>query len=393
MDGTSTYQGAARDLLSGIKVVDADTHVSEWYDLWTSRAPAKYKDRVPHFVDSIGWVIDGQPMNRDGAVSAVRKDGSKTIGTEFRHLRLPDVHPGAYDVKARVKHMDEEGVWAQIAYPNLLGFGGQAAFKLDEDLRNVCTHIFNDAMAEMQEQSGNRIFPMAMMPWWDVKLAAKEARRCADMGMRGINMNSDPDVHGLPHLGQKHWQPLWDTCIDNQLPVNFHIGASDESMTWVGKGLWPGHPDNIALAYGSVMLFVGNFRVLTNLFLTRFLEDLPDLKLVSVESGAGWIPFMLEGIEYQLGEAGVKPKVSPTELFARQIYACTWFERRHIVQTARQIGIDNILFESDFPHPTCLYPDPLGQVSDALAAMTQEERQKMLGGNAIKLYNLGKFLQ
>jgi uncharacterized protein len=386
-----TRNPSAKDLLAGIRVVDADTHISEWYDLWTSRATPKFKDRVPQVQQLDGnpaWVIDGRLLNKEGASSAVRKDGSKAHGMEFRKLQLHEVHAGAYDVRERVKFMDQEGIWGQIAYSNLLGFGGQKAMTLDLELRNVSTAIFNDAMAEMQADSGNRIFPMAMMPWWDVKLAAAEAVRTADMGLRGVNMNSDPHLHGLPPLGDEYWNPLWEVCVDRSLPVNFHIGASDESWSWFGVGLWPGHTPEVELCYGGAMLFVGNMRVVTNILLSRFLEKWPQLKIVSVESGAGWIPFVLEGLEYQMAESGVKCEVPVTEIFKRQIYACTWFERANITRTMQQVGVDNIMFETDFPHPTCLHPDPLNYMKDAIVKMTQEEKEKLFGGNARRVYNL-----
>ncbi len=383
----------AREYLAGIKIVDADTHVSEWHDLWTSRATPKFKDRVPQIREVNGaatWFIDDSVLSSGSGFCAIMRDGSKTHGTGFRHLGLNEVHPGSYDVRERLNHMDKEGVWGQIAYSNLLGFGGQKSMLVDPELRLVSTQILNDAMAEMQADSGNRIYPMAMLPWWDVKLAAAEAERCADMGLRGVNMNSDPHTHGLPHLGDTYWDALWEVCVDRSLPVNFHIGASDESMTWRGSGLWPGHNDEIELAYGSLMLFVGNLRVIANILLSRFLERHPTLKIVSVESGAGWVPFMLEGLDYQMAEAyGVEPKVSMEDIFRRQIYACSWFERKNIVQTMRQIGADNLMFETDFPHPTCLYPDALDYMTTALAEMTADERHKVFGGNAVKIYNLG----
>lgn len=389
---------SARDWLATIKVVDADTHVTEWPDLWTSRATPKFKDRVPQVKDVNGrrlWVMDGNVLQGEGGAgfSAIRRNGVKTTGTEFFNLDFAEIHAGSYDVRERVKYMDAEGIWAQIAYTNLLGFGGKKSMDADPELRLVSTTILNDAMAEMQADSGNRIFPMAMMPWWDVKLAVAEVERCAKLGMRGINMNSDPHVHGLPMLGDPYWYPLWEVCQDKSLPVNFHIGASDESMTWRGSGMWPGFNPDLQLAYGSLMLFVGNLRVLANILLSRFLEQYPKLKIVSVESGAGWVPFMLEGLEYQLAEAGVKLKDSVHDIFKRQIYACAWFERRNILEVMRDIGTENLLFETDFPHPTCLYPKPLDYMTDVLAEMTAEERAKVFGGNATKVYNLGSYMK
>ena len=125
-----------------------------------------------------------------------------------------------------------------------------------------------------------------------------------------------------------------------------------------------------------------------NILSSRFLENHPKLKIVSVESGAGWIPYILEALEYMAVESGMEFGVSPSEIFRRQIYACTFFERKNFVETVRQVGADNIMFETDFPHPACLYPDGLDYMVDALAGLTYEERFKIFSGNAAKVYNI-----
>jgi predicted TIM-barrel fold metal-dependent hydrolase len=76
------------------------------------------------------------------------------------------------------------------------------------------------------------------------------------------------------------------------------------------------------------------------------------------------------------------------EIFQRQIYACTWFDKRLLPETTRYVGVDNILFETDFPHPTCVYPDPLQFSAEAAEAFTPEERAKVFGLNAARLYNI-----
>jgi hypothetical protein len=187
---------ALRKAFAGIKVIDTDTHLSEPFDLWTSRAPAKFKDRVPQVREIKGkptWVINGDvPLGGAGPVSVIRKNGEKIRGWGFARLRMEEAHPGCFDIKERLRYMDESGVWAQIIYPNFLGFGGQRATQLPEDLRLLCFQIYNDAMAELQQESGNRMFPMTMLPWWDIELSVKEAIRCHKMGLRGVNMNNHP---------------------------------------------------------------------------------------------------------------------------------------------------------------------------------------------------------
>jgi len=122
-------------------------------------------------------------------------------------------------------------------------------------------------------------------------------------------------------------------------------------------------------------------------------ERHPALQIVSVESGAGWFPFVLEALEYEMRENAAadfaKMSLTPLEYFQRQIYATTWFERRDLPNLVERLGEDRILFESDFPHPTCLYPDPLKNASENMRALSPTAVEKILSGNARRLYKLG----
>jgi predicted TIM-barrel fold metal-dependent hydrolase len=392
---TSTLDAVRPD----VKVVDADTHLTERHDLWTSRAPAGLKDRMPHVERVDGeaqWVIEGEIMGRAGAGGVVDKDDHK--GRSFEALfewEIDRIHEAAYDPVKRLEMMDEAGVWAQVIFPNAVGLGGQnfAEAAPDPAHRLLCLQIYNDANAEMQAESGNRLLPMAVMPAWDVDACVAEAQRCAALGMRGVNMTSDPQDQEAPDLANRAWDPLWDVCADAKLPVHFHIGASQTTMTFFDNYPWPSHDDDTKLAIGGTLLFVGNGRVVVNIICSGMLERHPDLKIVSVESGTGWVPFILEALDYEMAENAPKLRnetlsMSPSEYFKRQIYATMWFERTDLPSLVRAVGEDNILFETDFPHPTCLYPNPLASAHENMRELSETARNKILGGNAAKLYRL-----
>jgi predicted TIM-barrel fold metal-dependent hydrolase len=379
-------------ILDGVPIVDADTHVTEVHDLWTSRATAAYRERVPQVKTvngELAWFIDGDKRMGPAQTSCcIRKDGEKTFGMDLVGMRIGDIFEGAYDVKARLAYMDAAGISAQIAYPNLLGFGNQKAMGVDHDLRLVTTQIFNDASAELQAASGGRILPMALLPWWDIKASVAEAERCRAMGLRGVNLNSDPQTQGFPVLGDAHWDPLWELCSHQALPVNFHIGGGMENTEWYGAGGWPTDDLRLKMAFGSSQMPMTNYRILSNILLSQFLDRFPRLKIVSVESGVTWIPFMLESLEYQMRDQGIRQQTPLFEVFRRQIYACTWFDKRLLPESARLLGIENVLYETDFPHPTCVYPDPMGWAAEMAEGFTPEERRKVFGGNAAKLYKI-----
>lgn len=384
----------------GRKVIDTDTHFTEPHDLWTSRAPAALKDRVPQVKQIDGkrsWVIDGNVVIGAGAnpSSTIDTRGNKWPGLEFLTHSIEECHPASYNIKERVKLMDKLGISAQIMYPNVLGFGGQQTAKVDAVLRAACVQIYNDAMADIQKESGNRIFPMALLPWWDPKAAAAEADRIHGLGLRGVNINSDPHTHKgldgqqLPNLGNPFWDPMWDACTGLDLPVNFHIGASDASMDWLGSQYWPGLEFDLAMGIGGAMMFINNGRVMANLIYSGLLDRYDKLKFVSVESGIGWIPFILEALDMQYTETGAnvqKLRRMPSEYFADHFLATFWFERKNLATTIRQVGIENVMFETDFPHPICLYP--IDDVAKALDDFNEEEINTVLSGNAARVYKI-----
>jgi predicted TIM-barrel fold metal-dependent hydrolase len=383
-----------------IPVIDADTHYTEPHDLWVRRAPAALRERVPQVKlhqGQMSWIIDGDQSIGTGAHpnSAILKDGSKVRELDkFLKLKFADVHPGSSSVKERLAVMDQAGVHAQIVYPNILGFGGQATAKVDAALRLACVQIYNDAMAELQAESGQRLLPMALLPWWDVKAAVQETERCAGMGLRGININSDPHFHvgddgkPIPDLGTAHWYPLWEVCVARQMPVNFHIGASEQAIDWMGQQGWPSLTRDLRAGISGAMIFFNNGKVVSNLIYSGMLDRFPGLKFVSVESGIGWVPFLMEALDYQLVEIaeGRRFDLKPSEYFRRNFYACFWFEREDIGPMLRRVGIDNVLFETDFPHPTGLYP--IERLEERLGDLTRAERVKVLSGNAAKLYRV-----
>jgi predicted TIM-barrel fold metal-dependent hydrolase len=385
--------------LDQVKVIDADTHMTEQHDLWTSRAPAAFKDRVPHVLKIDGaaqWVVeDDVVLGRAGAGGVVDTHGRK--GRSFEGLyewEIEQGHAASHDPSARMALLDEIGIWAQIVFPGVVGLGGQNLGELVEDvtLRNVCLEIFNDASAEIQANSGDRLLPMAILPAWDITACVRETERAHALGLRGVNLTSDPQDLGAPDLANRAWDPVWEICSDLRMPVHFHIGASLTTMNFFGNYPWESHDDDTKLAIGGALLFIGNARVVVNMICTGMFDRYPALKVVSVESGMGWVPFILEALDYEMAENAPEAKAAlsllPSEYFKQNIYATTWFEHRNLASLIDSVGEDNIMFETDFPHPTCLYPDPLRTADHNLSELSEAVQRKILGENAARLYRL-----
>jgi predicted TIM-barrel fold metal-dependent hydrolase len=383
-----------------VRVVDADTHLTESHDLWTSRAPAAYRDLVPHVEQVDGqptWVVNGTPMGYAGGGGVIDTEGDKhSFNDSMLVWSIDQVHRAAWDPKQRLQLMDECGIFAQVLYPNSIGIAGEAlasAFS-DETLRRACIEIYNDARAEIQADSGNRMLPMAVLPAWSVDAAVSEAERAAGMGMRGVNMTSDPSDLGAPDLASREWEPLWEACESLEMPVHFHIAGSLTAMNFYGQYYWASQHEDLKPAIGGAMLFINNAKVVINTIYSGLFDRHPNLKMVSVESGVGWIPFMMDAMDYELSENAPEHakqlQRKPSEYFATNWYATFWFEQNqgHLQQLIDLVGEDRVLFETDYPHPTCLYPDPLQTVADKMSKLRPETRRKIMGENAAGLYKL-----
>jgi len=378
------------------RVIDVDTHVSEPPDLWTSRVSSRWGDRVPH-VRRMGkkdmWMIGDKPIMPTGITATAGYDG---LIPEFPDT-LADAAPAAWDAKARLAHMDAEGIHAQVIYPNVGGFGSGGFLKLGEpELMLACVRAYNDFLTEWCSADPKRLLAITALPFWDVAASVAELERCAALGHRGVLFGSQPPAFGEPHLVDTHWDPVWSAAQDAGLPISFHIGAGDMSTLLDGGA---GLGMRTGLARHSSQLFMENANCVADLIFGGVCHRFPKLDFVSVESGVGWLLFALEAFDWQWQNSGLVSEhpeydLLPSEYFARQIHACFWFEEDG-ARKAIESYADNIMFETDFPHPTSMSPGPQSAADHprdyaerALAGLPEESIGKVVHHNAAKLYGL-----
>ena len=218
---------------------------------------------------------------------------------------MDDVPRAAWNAEARLEYLDEIGVWAQVMYPNVGGFGNQAFLKLkDADLQLACVRAYNDWMTDWCSVDPRRMLAVTATPFWDVDASVAEIERCAEAGHRGVLFTGEPQRYDLPFLGDPHWDPLWAAAQDAGLPVSFHIGSGD-----IASGFSPGR----IKAHGPGGAYVVDLgeplpherRADRDLLTSGVLPRFPDLKFVSVESGIGFLPFVLEAADYAYGESSM----------------------------------------------------------------------------------------
>jgi predicted TIM-barrel fold metal-dependent hydrolase len=379
--------------MSGYTIIDVDTHVTETPDLWTSRVPERMKDAVPRVdTDAKGrlwWFIGDRRVANPGLTATAGVGDMMSWPKSYEEM-----HPGAYDAKERLKYMDKMGIWAMVMYPNVGGFGAQEFLKLnDPELMLSCVQIYNDWQTEWASADSRRLLPITSLSFWDVEAAVKEVRRCAAMGHKGILFTGEPQSFDQPLLGDPHWNPLWEVAVELDLPISFHIGSGNMELGLLESKM-ASYGRMAAFTELSVDIFLKNAMQLNDLIMSGVLARYPDIKFISVESGIGWVPFALEALDYQfhgndVAEEHPEFDLLPSEYFARNVYACYWFEQLAPRRLIDKVGADNILFETDFPHPTSLYGDEVhARIKGGLSDCEESVRRKILWENGQKLYKV-----
>lgn len=382
-------------------IVDCDAHVTEPPDLWSSRAPAALRDRMPQMrtIDGItNWYLGGEYWATIGGnvIEQTPEGARKVIGS---HILQPfsRVADAAWQTKPRLEVMDQGGIAAQILYPNAIGFSSNHMLEVEDlDLRAAILKTYNDYLGDTQRESNNRLFPQALLPIWDMKLLEREMRRChEELGITGFVLTDRPDLVDLPDLDNAYWNPLWQLASDLSTPLNFHIGSGRKNAKKRGgtgdTAGWASYGPQKTLAIMATQLYMSNVRVIANLVMSTLFDRFPGLKFISAESGIGWIPFVLEALEYQMAEMVTTErdqKRTPTEYFRDHIYVVFWFEEHGPRNSIEAVGVNNVLVETDFPHPTCLYPSAREHFAKVLGHLDPAIQRRILRENAIEAWKL-----
>src|SRR5581483_1265510 len=247
------------------KVIDTDTHVIEPYDLWTSRlSVAKWGDKVPH----VKW---DEKLQEDAWYFGNDRVGPGASAAQAGWNQFPPDHPPSLDVvdratwdsEERLKRMDEHGIWAQVLYPNVAGFGAGKVLALGEpELMLACVQAYNDFLADYASIDPRRYIPIMALPMWDIDLCQAEVARCVDLGHKGVIMTGEPTFWSLPKLADPYWNPLWSTLQEAGISVNFHIGSGDMSIF---DAAYEGAGKHANYAGFGVQFGIGNVKVIANL--------------------------------------------------------------------------------------------------------------------------------
>ncbi len=383
---------------TSLRVIDADTHLTEPADLWTARIPERFRADAPQVrrheaTGTWRWTVGDRWCSLVGNYSMA---GWREYPPSCPPT-LEEADPACYDAEARVAHMDANGIYAQVLYPNVIAFEGHAFMALkDEELKLACVRTYNDYQAEFASLAPHRFVTLAVLPFWDLEASIGELRRCRRMGHRGVLWAATLEKHGLPDFSDPHWDRLYAEAQDLGMSINFHVGVGNTAEE-IEQAMNRESYDPAFNAARSSMSFISNSRTIGLLLTSGVCDRFPGLDFVSVESGFGYIPFLLDSLDWQWVNADAPrrypDRLLPSEYFRRQVYSMFWFEKESLELLPKYQ--DNVMFETDFPHPTSLSPGPASAApspSDVIRRDTEivgeAVMRKVLQDNACRVYGI-----
>jgi len=387
-------------------IISLDDHVIEPPTLWTDRLPRRYLDIGPR-VEELpqgGAVLDGgkfreRPGTEGPVVSYWRYEDlfmsvkrlSTAVGFPGEAVTLDgvtydEIRPGCWQQGPRLEDMDRNGTQASLCFPNFPRFCGQTfAEAEDKDLALLCVRAYNDWMVEEWcHGSGGRLLPLCLVPLWDANLAAEEVARNAARGVRGVAFSEVPAYLGLPSIHSGYWDVFFQACQDTGTVLFLHIGSGTKMPQTSADA-----PDLVAvtIGFGNCVASMADF------IFSGVLERFPGLKLVYSEGQVGWIPFFLERADdawekHRDGTFGTNTVPEPpSSYYYRQIYGC-FFKDFHGMASIDRVGVDNITFESDYPHADITWPNTVELAKKMFTGLDPATIEKMVRGNAIRLLGL-----
>jgi predicted TIM-barrel fold metal-dependent hydrolase len=391
------------------RIISVDDHVLEPPDLWQRNLPPRFRDAAPRLERVRGrfepgarggwvatadggwadiWRFESYEMALIPGFAAAGMD-QDYLGLHHDPLTYDDVRPGCYEQAPRLTDMDDNHTDASFSFPTFPRFCGQTFLEHGErDLALACVQTYNDWMIDewCAGPGHGRLIPLTLIPLWDVELAADEVRRCAAKGSFAVAFSENPVRLKLPSIFTNHWDPFFAACAETDTVVNLHIGSSS---TFPMTSLDAPRAVSLALTYQGAAHALSDW--LTSGVLDRFAR----LKVALSEGQVGWIPFIVERLDSVWHERPVYGNLDdrltrpPSSYFRGRIYGCV-FDDLVGLQLRDHIGIEQIMFETDYPHGDSSWPHSRAVLEKLVTGAGLDERETYLlaRGNAIECYGL-----
>jgi len=331
-----------------LRLIDCDSHVLEPADLWKNYLEEKFVDRAIRIEvdDGVEKLIIGEEVVLQGVLAGLggaHLDKAKLFAPGMRYV--DGCPPPSYDPAARVVQMDAWGVTQSLVFPTIciLPFPTD-----DQALANAYCRAYNNWMADFTAQCGGRVWPVAIVNWYDAVGAADELERCVKLGFKGLFVPPETVANKRP--GDSHFDRIWAICEESNLPACLHVvvrfsGSAVPFAEWHATS--PGPIFGFGLGATGQMI-----PAITSMVTDGLFERFPKLKVVSVEAGAGYAPYLMDRLDakYEVFSGMLPLKKKPSEYIRANCYFVAEPLERTVDMALELVGNENILWGSDYPH-------------------------------------------
>ncbi len=364
--------------------ISADSHVVEPPEMF---APLEqmFGDRGPRVVTldpAQGPQLDLRNGTRGFAIAGFLQQNVDFFSPESRdmaRLGYELARPGCYNIAARLREQDEDGIDAEVLYPSVLFHVYQLK---DLDILKAAFGLYNDWVADYSSGAPDRLFPLAAIQLYDLDAAIAEMRRCKDLGHVGVCIPATAPPDRL--YADRWYDPFWAAAQEMEMPLTMHIftGATPD------HGLAP--RASISRANGAVS-FAGVGMTVADLIQSGVCERFPRLKFVVTEFETGWIGSVLKKMDWNYirfgGARASGLPMLPSHYWQRN-FSATYEDDPLGIMTREFIGTGTLQWGNDYPHGDSIFPHSMQVLSEILADCTPEERYQMTVKNVVELFNL-----
>jgi predicted TIM-barrel fold metal-dependent hydrolase len=362
------------------RLISADGHLMDPPDLWTSQAPAKYRDQVPRmerFEQGDAWVMPGRdtPSPFNWVACAGRAPDEQGLWCRFE-----DINPACYDAKARVVALDLDGVDAELLFPNGLDWVIDSS---DREFHLTMTRIYNDHLSSFCATAPDRFGGAALLPATGVDDAVAEIERLEGMpGIVTFLLKRYP--HGDSTLTGAEDDKVWAAIEDTGKPVTIHVSLRSAASFNMAAMALP----------GTVHFHDAPTRMLEFIF-SGVLDRFPGLNVFLAEIDCGWLPYYAQQcddnyLRHSKSELrDVHLARMPSE-YMKERFPASFITDPYAVENRHAVGIERMLWSSDFPHITSDFPYSWKTVNATFMGVPDDERHAILAGNAQRLFGFGR---
>jgi len=364
-------------------ILSSDSHVFEPPDLWTTRIDAPFRDRAPRMrrtdgADEIVVEAD-QVLSGIGLISnaGARFEAPETISGRGR---FEDVPRGGYDPDRHLADMRLDGVAGEVLYPSQ----GLFYFRVtDSALMSAIFRAYNDWLAEFCRTDPSRLKGIAMINLDDVRDGIAELERAARLGLAGAMISELPPDDR--RYDQPEYEPFWAVAEALGMPLSLHTATRRQGKIR-GSG-----PKTLRDASSRATKAFGPATSMCDMIFSGVFERYPRLTLAIVEFELSWAPHLLDTMDYTYRERHeeaiyrFRDGMRPSDFFHRNVIL-SFQEDAVGIRLRDVIGVDNMMWGSDYPHSESTFPRSRKVLAEILSGVPADEQAKIVSGNTARVY-------